>query len=144
MRTLIVAIASSAAVIAVAGAFAADVSPGLWEFTMETRVPSEPGFAPAPFQMTQCLSAQDAREPGRLLAQIANPGATGCDYADRKYSGNSFSFTLQCAGAYGIASRGQVSFTSDTMDGNIDATANVGGSRVEMQNRISARRIGAC
>jgi len=144
MRTMIVAIASSAAAIAAAGSLAADVSPGLWEITMETRAPAVPDFAPAPFHIQQCLSAAEAREPGRLLGQIANPGASGCEYADRNYSGNSFSFTLKCAGSYAITSRGQVTFTPDTMDGSIAATAEVEGKRVEMQNKVSARRIGSC
>lgn len=144
MRTAIVAISSFAAAIAATAVFAADVSPGLWEISMETRVASDPGFTPALFRATQCLTAEDARDPARLLGELANPGATGCEYSDRKYSGNSFSFTLRCAGSYGIASRGQVAFTADTMNGTIAATANVGGRSVEMQNRISARRIGDC
>jgi len=144
MYKSILVIASSAAAIAASSSFAADVSPGLWEITMETRVASAPGFAPAPFQLTQCLTAEDAREPARLLGQISNPGASGCAYSERSYSGNSLSFTMQCAGSYGIASRGQIAFTADTMNGSITATANVGGSSVETQNKVSARRIGAC
>ena len=144
MRASIIAIASSAAAIAAAGSFAADVSPGLWEITMQTRVASTPGFAPAPFNLKQCLTAEDAREPGRLLGQLASPGASGCAYTERSYSGNSLSFTMQCAGSFAIASRGRIAFTPDTMDGSITATANVGGSSVETQNKVSARRIGAC
>ena len=144
MRTLLIAIASSAAALAASGSIAADISPGLWEITMETRVAANPGFAPAPFRMTQCLSAEDARDPARLLGQIANSGASGCSYSDRNYLGNTLTFTLQCAGSYGIASRGQVAFTADTMDGSITATADLGGSSVETQNRVSARRIGGC
>ena len=111
---------------------------------METRVASDPGFAPAPFRMTQCLSAADARDPARLLGQIANPGASGCSYTERNYAGDSLSFKLQCAGSYGIASRGQVSFSATSMDGSITADANVGGASVQLQNKLSARRIGGC
>jgi hypothetical protein len=144
VRTSIVAIASSAAAIAATGSLAADVSPGLWEIALESRVAASPEFAPAPFRLTQCLSAEDAREPGRLLGQIANPGAAGCTYSERRYSGDSFSFTLQCTGSYAIVSRGMVSFTSDTMNGSINATANIAGTSVEMQNKVSARRVGGC
>src|SRR5260370_33440343 len=89
MRASIIAIASSVAAVAATWALAADVSPGLWEITMETRAASAPGFAPAPFHLTQCLTAEDARDPGRLLGQIANPAATACTYTDRTYSANS-------------------------------------------------------
>jgi hypothetical protein len=144
MRSLIIAMASSAAAVAAPGSLAADVSPGLWEITMETRVAAAPGFTPAPYRLTQCLSAEDARDPGRVLGQIANPGASGCAYTGRDYSGNSLSFTLQCSGAFAIQSRGQVAFTANSMDGSIAATADVGGASVETQNKVSARRIGDC
>jgi hypothetical protein len=144
MRIWIIAMTSFAAAIAAPGSFAADISPGLWDISMETRVAATPGFAPAPFHLTQCLAAADERNPGRLLSQIANPGASGCTYGERSYSGNSLSFTMQCAGSFAITSRGQVTFTADTMDGSITATANVGGTSVETQNKVSAHRVGAC
>ena len=123
---------------------AADVSPGSWEITMETRVPAEPGFAPPPFQITQCLTDADARDPSRVLGGVSNPGASGCSYSDKSYSGNTFSFSMQCAGTYEIKASGRVSFTADTMQGMIDSTANVGGKPVQTQNKISARRVGGC
>ena len=123
---------------------AADVSPGSWEITMETRVPAEPGFAPPPFQITQCLTDADARDPSRVLGGVSNPGASGCSYSDKSYSGNTFSFSMQCAGTYEIKASGRVSFTADTMQGMIDSTASVGGKPVQTQNKISARRLGGC
>ena len=125
-------------------ALAADVSPGSWEITMETRVPAEPGFAPPPFQITQCLTDADARDPSRVLGGVSNPGATGCNYSDKSYSGNTFTFSMQCAGTYEIKASGRVSFTADTMQGMIDSTASVGGKPVQTQNKISARRLGGC
>ena len=69
-------------------ALAADVSPGSWEITMETRVPADPGFAPPPFQITRCLTAEDARDPSKMLGGVSNPGATGCSYTNTSTSGN--------------------------------------------------------
>jgi len=125
-------------------ALAADVSPGSREITMETRVPAEPGFAPPPFQITQCLTDADARDPSRVLGGVSNPGATGCNYSDKGYSGNTFTFSMQCAGTYEIKASGRVSFTADTMQGMIDSTASVGGKPVQTQNKILARRLGGC
>jgi len=144
MRTSILVIAATAAAIAATASHAADVSPGLWEISMETRVAATPGFAPEPFKLTQCFTADDVRDPARLLGQIANPGASGCTYGDRTYTGNSLTFTMQCSGTFAINSRGTVAFGASSMEGTINATANVGGSAVETQNKLSGRRIGGC
>jgi hypothetical protein len=144
MRTLIVAFTSFVALVAALASRAADLSPGLWEIGLETRVAAAPGFAPPPFKIRQCFTAEDTRDPARLLGQIANPGATGCTYLDRTYTGNSLSFKMQCSGAFAIVSSGQVAFTADTMEGSITATANIGGTSVETQNKVSGRRIGGC
>jgi hypothetical protein len=125
-------------------ALADDISPGSWQITMETRVPAEPGFAPPAFQLTQCLTADDARDPSRVLGGVSNPGASGCNYTDKSYSGNTFSFAMQCGGGYGIKASGRIAFTANSMDGTIESTASVAGKPVQTQNKISARRLGSC
>jgi hypothetical protein len=125
-------------------ASAADVSPGSWEITLETRVPAEPAFAPPPFSLTQCLTEADARDPSRVLGTASNPGATACTYTDQSYSGNTFTFSMQCSGIYGIKASGRVSFSADSIQGAIDSTANIGGKEVQQVNKISARRLGDC
>jgi len=125
-------------------AFADDISPGSWQIMMETRVPAEPGFAPPAFQLTQCLTAEDARDPSRVLGGVSNPGASGCNYTDKSYSGNTFTFAMTCGGGYGIKASGRIAFTANSMDGTIQSTANVAGKPVETQNKISARRLGSC
>ena len=125
-------------------AIAADLAPGLWEITLETRVAAQPGFAPDPFRLTQCLTAADARDPSALLGGLANPGASGCTYSNKTYSGNTFRFTMQCAGSFAIQSQGEVSFSADTMQGTISALANVGTEKTSLSNKISGRRLGGC
>src|SRR5260221_9558432 len=125
-------------------ALAADISPGAWEISMETRVPAEPGFAPAAFSTRQCLTDADARDPSRVLGGMSNPGASGCNYTDRSYSGNTFSFAMQCEGNFAIKASGRVSYTADTMNGVIESTATVAGKPVQTQNKLSARRLGSC
>jgi uncharacterized protein DUF3617 len=132
------------AILSVTPSFADDVSPGMWEISMETRVPDQPGFAPPPFSTKQCFSAEDARDPSRVLAQVANPGASDCRYTNKNYSGNTFNFTMECAGSYGIKSTGRVTFTSTTLDGTIEGTAKVGENTVQTQNKLSGRRVGSC
>ena len=137
-RTLLVLIFMSTA------ALADDISPGSWQITMETLVPAEPSFAPPAFQLTQCLTADDARDPSRVLGGVSNPGASGCNYTDKSYSGNTFTFAMTCGGGYGIKASGRIAFTANSMDGTIQSTANVAGKPVETQNKISARRLGGC
>jgi hypothetical protein len=51
---------------------------------------------------------------------------------------------MQCEGSFGIQSRGEVTFSADTMNGAVSAIANVGGEKTELSNKISARRLGGC
>jgi hypothetical protein len=126
-------------------AFSQDVAPGLWEITMETRVPADAGFQPPPYKMTQCITADTAKDPGMLFSQMGNPGASNCRYQDRNYhGGNTFTFAMTCSGMYQLRSKGQVAFTKDTMDGTVTAIANVGDKDVETQNKLTARRVGGC
>jgi hypothetical protein len=123
---------------------AADMSPGLWEITLETRFAAQPGYTPEPVRLQQCLSAADARDPSALLGGMANPGASGCTYTDKAYTGNSFRFSMHCAGSLALQTQGEVSFTADAMTGSITAIANVAGEKTEISNKVSARRLGGC
>ena len=125
-------------------AHAADISPGLWAISMETRTQAAPGFQPAPFTVNQCFTAADARDPSRLLGGLSNPGASDCQYTEKSYSGNTFKFAMQCGGAYALQSRGEVTFEGQTMNGLITAKANITGTVTEFQNKMSARRLGNC
>jgi hypothetical protein len=140
---LISAIAVQAAVFCTPSP-AADLSPGMWEITVETRAAAKPDFAPEPVTLRQCLTAADVRDPGKLLGGVANPGASGCEYTDKSYAGNSFRFSMQCAGGFGVQSRGEVTFSSNAMNGTISALANLGGEKIEFSNKVSARRAGDC
>ncbi len=129
------------ATIATPAAFAQDVSPGLWEITMETRIPGSDVQAVPPSQMTQCLKASDA---AALVGAISNPGARDCSYTEKNYSGNTFRFAMVCSGAFALKTRGEFSFMSTSLSGTITAIANVGGQATELTNKVTARRIGGC
>ena len=100
------------AAMAATTAFADDLSPGLWEITMESSAGAAPEWAPAPFNLKQCLTANDARDPSKLIGSISAPGATGCSYTERIYSDSTFRFALDCSGTFGIKSRGSVTFSA--------------------------------
>ncbi len=132
------------AVCAMNGAFADDLSPGLWEISMETRVPADAGWNPDPFNLTQCLTASDAKDPSKLISSISTPGATGCNYTNKSYSGSTFQFALDCSGSYGLKSKGSVTFSANSFAGDITATGNLGGQVVEFQNHVTGKRVGGC
>jgi hypothetical protein len=138
-----IALALQAAAIATPG-LAADMSPGLWEITLESRVASQPGYTPEPVRLSQCLSAADTKDPSKVLGGMASPGASGCTYTDKAYAGNTFRFSMQCAGTFAIQSRGEVAFTADSMNGTINSVANLGAEKTEFINKVSARRLGGC
>jgi len=144
MRTARASLVALGAATLAASAQAADLAPGLWEITLETRIEAQPGFTPEPFRLTQCLTAAQAKDPSALLGGLANPGASGCTYTNKSFSGNTFRFSMQCAGSFAIQSQGEVSFSSDRMDGAISAVANVGAEKANLSNKISARRLGGC
>src|SRR5208282_6453162 len=98
-KHLLLAVIATIMTIGTIAVFAEDLSPGLWEITMETRVPSAEGFAPAPTKITQCLTADDAHDPSRLVGSIATSGATDCSYTDKSYTGSTFHFVMDCSGS---------------------------------------------
>ena len=111
---------------------------------MQSRVPTDAGWNPSPFNLTQCLTAGDAKDPSRLISSISTPGATGCNYTEKNYFGSTFQFALDCSGSYGLKSRGSVTFSANSFNGEFTTTADLGGQTVEIQNRISGKRLGGC
>lgn len=125
-------------------AWAAELSPGLWEISMETRTEAAPGFQPAPFSITQCIRAQDAANPGELLGKIANPGASACNYTRKAWNGNVFSFAMTCAGTFAMTTQGEVTVSATSFQGQIKADSTVAGERTSFTNKLNARRVGNC
>ena len=117
------------------------IAPGLWQITVQS---SSAAVAMPPIQANQCLTAADAADPSKLLGSVANPGASGCSYSNRTYTGNTFSFAMTCEGTLVIKASGSVSFTATSLSGAIDTSANISGQPVDMKNVISAQRVGEC
>lgn len=123
---------------------AADIQPGMWALSMESKVASMPDFAPPPYTQDQCLTAQDAKDPSRVLGSVANPGANDCTYTEKDFSGDTFRFKMKCAGSLGIQASGEISYSATTMQGNITTTASVQGQTTEFLLKVSAHRTGSC
>lgn len=132
------------ACITASSAHADDLTPGLWEITLETRVPTEAGWTPTPFNLKQCLSASDAKDPTRLVSAISTPGASGCGFTEKSYSGGTFRFAMDCGGSFGLKTRGTLTFGATSFRGTITAIGNLGGQTTEFQNQVAGSRVGGC
>lgn len=120
-----------------------DLSPGLWQISVQAKSAAIQTDT-APLQVSQCLTAEDAKDPSKLMGSITSPDASGCTYSNKSYSGNTFHFTMECTGTFAIKATGDVSFTSSTLSGTISTSATVSGQQLEMSNSVSAQRIGGC
>lgn len=119
---------------------AAEPKAGLWELSVTTSiVGSEQLFGP--YHRSQCLAAEDVRNPEKLLADT---GAAECSYGDRKFQGDTFSFSVSCGGALPMSGSGKVTYDSNQFTGEIDITADLQGIEVLTQSQVSGARTGDC
>jgi hypothetical protein len=126
------------------GALADEPLPGLWELTLETRVPAEPGFEAPPQTISQCLTEADARDPSKVLGPLASSGGSDCRYTQSGYQGNVFRFVLQCASPLPLKTTGNVSFSASSVQGTMETSSTVDGRSVEFASKLSGRRLGDC
>ena len=118
-------------------------TPGLWQIGAQTQAVGLP-LNLAPMAIEHCLTAEDARDPSRLLGRLSSPGATGCAYTNSAYAGSSFHFAMECAGIFAIKATGDVTFTATSLNGAIDSIATINGQAVDMRSTLTARRLGDC
>ncbi|HEY8249122.1 MAG TPA: DUF3617 family protein [Burkholderiales bacterium] len=133
MRTFVLALA-----IAVSGSALADIEPGNWEMTVSTQVEGIPAGALAPIVQTRCLTREDARDPSRLV------GGAGCEFSDRRDTGSEMSFNVSCGGQLPMRGSGLVRYTSQSVDGSLELSAETGGQKIMTRSRVVGRRLGAC
>jgi hypothetical protein len=122
---------------------AEDIKPGLWKISLESRVAASPDWQPKPFELTQCLTENDARNPDRLLAGLGGQGVSGCDFLNRDYSGSHVRFDLSCAGSLGLTGHGEMDFSATSLNGVLDVTSG-GAEKIAMQNKLHAVYLGSC
>lgn len=117
----------------------ADVGEGSWELEVST---SMPGMAAggATTRQTQCLSAEDARDPSRLFG---SPGA-GCQFGNRRDDGSTYRFEIACTAAAPLSGNGEIRYSRDTLEGEIVLRVGAGAQSMETRSRIKARRLGPC
>jgi hypothetical protein len=106
---------------------------GLWEMTVTTRMEGMPYPMP-PMKYTDCLTRKDMnpqkQEKGQECRQTAS-----------KISGNTYSWTMECASAEGTTrSSGAITYRGTNFSGTITTTT----QGMTLKQDIAGRRIGAC
>jgi hypothetical protein len=130
------------ALLVACGAAHADISPGEWQMSTTVELPGM-SSAFGPFTQTECLSATQAKDPGRLFAAPGGPAA-GCAFTNQNDDGSTFSFDLSCGGTTPVSGSGSVRYGADSVDGELKLRSEFGGQLLETRFRISAHRIGPC
>lgn len=122
---------------------AEDITPGLWKISLESSVQASPDWNPEPFELSQCLTENEARHPEQLLLGMGSQGVTGCTFSNQQASGGHLSFDVNCAGTLGIRGHGDVRYTPTTLDGVLDV--NLGeAEKISMRNQLHASYLGGC
>ena len=117
----------------------ADIDPGNWEMTVTTQMEGMPQPV-GPIVRTQCLTAEDSRDPSRVL----NPGSGSCEFSNRRDSGGAYTFDVSCSGQFPMRGTGTVNYGAQSMSAELDLMADVSGKKVGTNSRISGRRLGPC
>ena len=114
----------------------ADIGEGSWELEITTSMPGGTGSA----KQTQCLRAEDGRDPARLFG---SPGA-GCQFTNRRDDGSSYRFDISCTGPTPLSGGGLMRYSREALAGEIALRIGSGAQSVETNTRLRARRIGPC
>ena len=115
----------------------ADIGAGNWEMTVSTVVGGRPG---ATVTQVQCMKAEDARDPSRLFG---SPGG-GCSFSNRQDSGTVYRFEISCPGSVQLTGSGEMRYSRDAMDGDLQLRMKLEGQDTELRTTIKARRLGPC
>ncbi|HZV99701.1 MAG TPA: DUF3617 family protein [Methylophilaceae bacterium] len=118
----------------------AAAKPGLWNLTVT--VTAEGAAQPyGPYTQNQCFNQNDMRKPEKLLANI---GAPDCSYGNVQDRGNRLTFDVQCGGTIPMSGSGNVNYTADTFQGQVDITADLEGLAIATHSQVSGVRTGDC
>jgi hypothetical protein len=112
------------------------VEPGEWELTIQAVMTG--AQKPAASTKTQCLTEADARDPSRVL------GAGGsCKFSNKNETAGAFSFDVDCTGLLPMHGKGNVIYTANSLQGELDLQATAD-TNFKMQTLMKGRRLGPC
>ena len=118
---------------------AAELTPGLYEYTIKMNLPGAP--ANLPVQTVQhCLSPKDVADNAAFQAPPA-PN-TDCQMKDLTQAGGQFSYKVSCTKPQKLDSAVKGSFTATTL--TMDMTMTMANAPAPLTQSITAKRLGDC
>ena len=121
-------------------AAAADIEPGNWQMSVTSSFEGMPGQI-GPVTQTRCFTAEDVRDPHRVLESAAT---SGCEFSNRRDTGAEFTFDLKCSGQIPMSGSGRVAYTRTTLEAEMSLTGTAAGQKFATRSRVSGRRLGGC
>jgi len=120
-------------------AAAADLQPGNWELSVTSLMAGSPQPV-GPITRTQCITAEDARDPSRIVG----PGGAGCEFSNKRDSGSEMTFDITCSGQIPMRGSGSVRYSAQSFDADLNLTADMQGQKLVTSSKVAGRRVGAC
>ncbi|MES1983280.1 MAG: DUF3617 family protein [Pseudomonadota bacterium] len=123
---------------------AVDMQPGLWEVNVDNRSVVFPDLPLEPVKVQRCVSAEDARDPTKVLGDAVNQDASNCVYTEKTFSGNMFHFKARCTGTVALDVGGEITYTATSFSGALMSDVDMGDQKMQFQNNVTGRRLGGC
>lgn len=120
---------------------------GLYSYKMEMDMGQMPGMPKGMGKQTMnfehCVTPQDI-EKGELGKGRDNRGSENCEIRDFKMSGNTASYRMVCKGEAEMTADNTVTFVPDGYKMDMKMAMNQGGRKMNMNQKMEARYLGAC
>jgi hypothetical protein len=120
-------------------AAAAQMKPGMYEYTIKMNMPGGPGNMPTQ-TMQRCLGKKDLE--GNKAYQMPQGQGSDCQIKDMVENAGKFSYKMACTKPQKMDSNVQGSITPTGM--NMDMTMTMEGMPGPMTQTITAKRVGDC
>lgn len=124
-------------------AFAISLEPGNWQ---DTEIGTEDGKPVAPQVTTDCMTAEEAKDPVKVLTAMKDQ-AGECSKFDVNQSGNSVSFVMQCGDPKQMFIDMQGTYTflsSKRYTGTLKSTVILAGKKTTADKKVESVWLGAC
>jgi hypothetical protein len=112
---------------------------GNWEIRAQMEIPGMPTKMPE-MQLTQCVTAEQSKNPTTLLSPSGNPGDPSCKVTDYKADGNTITWKMSCAAPQTMTGDGRMVVSGDTYTGTLNMTTAQGAMAI----KSTGKRTGDC
>jgi hypothetical protein len=125
-------------------AAAADIEPGMWEFTANVQAEGLGAFQPKPGPIVnqRCITKEEAANPEKALTEAGAKGQ--CTFSNQRNTGIQFNFDVRCTSPLPLSGSGTMRYTAEAMEGDLDLAGDMQGMQFKTRSHINARRLGPC